>query len=445
MPARLSQPAPRPTSTHEPALALEAGTKLAGKYRLLRPAGFGGMAQLWVAQNEATGAEVCVKVLVPERQDDESVQRFRREAHAAARLSHRAIVKTFDLVELDAAGEVSTSDAPTALAIVMELLVGETLGDRILQRDKLALDEALDIAMPILSARALAHRAGIVHRDIKPDNVFLSRDGDGQLIPKMLDFGVSKIKVDGARTLTCDGVVLGTPSFMSPEQASGKSKVDARSDVFSMATLLYTMLTGRSPFERDAFHDVITSVLEAKPDRLPGLSEAMWATFEKAFQKNPNHRYADATEFGLALRRAAGRNSLTDSGAFPVPVEAGASWPPVGTHTTESRPAHEDAEEKERPVSRRLVFTVGVVVFGLALAGVFASRGRHASEPLPALASSPSPVTEAPVRVNAVVTPVAQADGGSLSPGAAPPGKTQRRTAPAAKGAEREIARDPGF
>ena len=152
------------------------------------------MAQLWVATNEATGAEVCVKILVPDASDDESVERFRREAYAAARLSHRAIVRIFDLVELGANGETTTSGKPAALAIVMELLHGETLGDCLMKKGKLPLDEAIDLALPFLSALAHAHRAGVVHRDLKPDNIFLATDPDGHVIPKVLDFGVSKMR-----------------------------------------------------------------------------------------------------------------------------------------------------------------------------------------------------------------------------------------------------------
>ena len=224
---------------------------LAGKYQLARPAGFGGMAQLWVATNTSTGAEVCIKILVPNGSDDDSVARFRREAYAAARLSHRAIVRIFDLLELAENGETSTNAKPAALAIVMELLHGETLGDYLLKKGQLALDEAIDLTLPFLSALAHAHRAGVVHRDLKPDNVFLASDPDGHVIPKVLDFGVSKLskgatqlRASDAKSLTFDGMMLGTPSFMSPEQARGARDIDARSDVFSSGILFYMMLAG---------------------------------------------------------------------------------------------------------------------------------------------------------------------------------------------------------
>ena len=123
--------------------------------------------------------------------------------------------------------------------------------------------------MPFLSALAHAHRAGVVHRDLKPDNIFLATDPDGHVIPKVLDFGVSKIESDGdARSaLTLDGVMLGTPSFMSPEQARGARDVDARSDVFSAGILFYMMLAGKNPFESESFHSVVSAIIHREPPR----------------------------------------------------------------------------------------------------------------------------------------------------------------------------------
>jgi serine/threonine protein kinase len=338
-------------------IVLEEGSLLAQKYRLSRPAGFGGMAQLWVAKNEATGAEVCIKILVPEKSDDESVERFRREAYAAARLSHRAIVRIFDLVELGPDGE-ATKGKPAALAIVMELLHGETLGDHLMKRGALPVEESMDLALPILSALAHAHRAGVVHRDLKPDNIFLATDPDGHVIPKVLDFGVSKVAITGehalklkastpqpVKALTLDGVMLGTPSFMSPEQARGARDVDARSDVFSAGILVYMMLTGKNPFESDSFHAVIASVLTLEVPRPPGVPDAIWQVLQVSLAKDSKVRYGDATEQGIALRRAAGRATTTDSGVhtpvvfpsssrklkIPLGGDSHVSVPPVGS------------------------------------------------------------------------------------------------------------------
>ena len=318
-------------------LKLEEGRVLARKYRLVKPAGFGGMAQLWVAKNEATAAEVCVKVLVPDASDDESVARFRREAHAAARLSHRAIVSVLDLFELDVNGNVSKAERPHALAIVMELLNGETLTDHLMKQGELHVDDMLDIAIPMCGALSHAHKAGVVHRDIKPDNVFLARDPDGTVIPKILDFGVSKIVSAGSSEgLTKTGVMLGTPSFMSPEQAKGSNKVDARSDVFSAGIVMMMMLTGKNPFEDDGgFHSIVQNIIEKPVTRPDGISDAIWEVINRALLKDPDLRWNDGTELQLALRKASGRRSLSEPGMHAAPVvyssDSGVSVPPVDT------------------------------------------------------------------------------------------------------------------
>jgi serine/threonine-protein kinase len=410
-------------------IVLEEGTLLARKYRLDRTAGFGGMAQLWVATNEATGAEVCVKILVPDDIDDDSVQRFRREAHAAARLSHRAIVRIFDLVELNAAGE-DTSTKPVALAIVMELLRGETLGDYLMKKGKLPLDEAIDLALPILSALAHAHRAGIVHRDLKPDNIFLASEPDGHVIPKVLDFGVSKVAQSdkptrGASPVTLDGVMLGTPSYMSPEQARGARDVDARSDVFSVSIVLYMMLAGSNPFESESFHSVLSAIMHREPARLPGVPDAIWAVIEKGLAKRAADRYADATELGIALRRVSGRPmTTTESGVQPVASPASArtivtplggdshvSVPPVGNAGDTS--SHSPPRASMSPAAqKRAVRIVAVLVAAsAALTTVALLRGP------PAGSSATGPTGELPPGT----TSTARLGGGA---GPAAPGPT---------------------
>jgi len=399
-------------------IVLEEGSLLAQKYRLARPAGFGGMAQLWVAKNEATGAEVCIKILVPEKSDDESVERFRREAYAAARLNHRAIVRIFDLVELAANGE-ATKGKPAALAIVMELLHGETLGDRLMKRGKLPLDEAIDLALPFLSALAHAHKAGVVHRDLKPDNIFLATDPDGHVIPKVLDFGVSKVAITGdhvvkgikapsATPLTLEGVMLGTPSFMSPEQARGARDVDARSDVFSAGILIYMMLAGKNPFESENFHSVIAAVLQREVAPLPDVPESIWKVIEKSLLKDAKARYADATELGIALRRAAGRTSTTDSGVYtavelqasvrslvaPLGGDSHVSVPPVGNAELDdgsSGPPPRVASPAARRRAIRIV--VGVLAASVLMMIVALLRGPTGSAVPPRTTGAMTDVT----------------------------------------------------
>ena len=329
----------RRVSAARATLALAPGTVLAGKYELARPAGVGGMAELWVATNRATGGEVCVKVFVPAEGADaeESALRFRREAHASARLAHRAIVRVFDLLELDREGNATSgswidpgASAPHAYAIVMELLQGETLGDRLARDEKLPLAGALDLFLPIVSALAHAHQAGVVHRDIKPDNVFLAEDPDGHVAPKLLDFGISKLA--NAETITLDGVLLGTPDFMSPEQAKGARKIDARSDVFSASVLLYVMLTGRHPFfrfdESRDFAATVSAILRADMAASSELAPAIEGVLRKALAKDPAGRWADAAELGAELRRAAGRRPAESSPALPPLPSPALDFPP---------------------------------------------------------------------------------------------------------------------
>jgi eukaryotic-like serine/threonine-protein kinase len=437
------------------------------------------MAQLWVATNEATGAEVCVKILVPQQCDEESVARFRREAYAAARLSHRAIVRIFDLVELGANGETTTSGHPAALAIVMELLHGETLADLLMKKGALPVDEMIDLALPFLSALAHAHRAGVVHRDLKPENVFLSSDPDGHVIPKVLDFGVSKMAGDRgeptAEPVTLDGVMMGTPSFMSPEQARGSREVDARSDVFSAGILMYMMVAGKNPFASEAFHSVLSAVIHQDPPRLNALPDAIWDVIARSLSKDPEARYADATELGIALKRASGRTSTTDSGpqsgigitstppravAVPLGGDSIVTVPPAGdAGDAEGPPARTPDAARRRAV--RIVIGVVAAAAVLSIAALLrspAGSGANASSN----AASTAPVVSAPAAITAPVateapasSPVAPAevaiptaaDAGVVKKAAPlprpPPVKKKENGSGPPK--EPSIVRDPGF
>ncbi len=297
-------------------LVLQPGALIANKYRLLRPAGFGGMGAVWVARNESTNADVAVKVLLadPDGAGGEANLRFRREAHAAAQLYHRGIVRIFDLVEL-------TGNDQGTLVMVMELLRGETLAHLIDTRKTFSLEETLSLILPLLSALAHAHHAGIVHRDLKPDNVFLAVDPDGHVIPKILDFGISKLSTPQAPKITTDGAMLGTPNYMSPEQARGSASVDARSDVFAAGILLYEMLAGQSPFASGSYHSVIAAILERDPPPLTNVPPEIWRVIRRALDKVAAIRFADASELASALKHAAANVGIAApdaSDAFPV-------------------------------------------------------------------------------------------------------------------------------
>jgi eukaryotic-like serine/threonine-protein kinase len=435
-------------SDREPsaALVLEQGRVIAKKYVLDRPAGFGGMAQLWVATNQATGAEVCVKLLVPEgreeEHDEEAVQRFRREAHAAASLTHRAIVRVFDLLELDARGDtVTRGGSPHAYAIVMELLRGETLGDLLAKRGTIPVEEALDLFLPILSALGHAHRASVIHRDLKPDNIFLATDPDGHVIPKVLDFGVSKL--ERADAITTDGVVIGTPCFMSPEQARGARRIDARSDVFSAGILLYMMLSGKNPFEdAQSFASVVDAILRREVVPLTELSPQIWAVIQRAIAKDPTKRWADATEMSIALRKACGRLTTTESeaslpAAFPRRLDTDSTT--SGTLGANDSAGHAGpvADSSRAAARRRAIFAAiigsaaAIAVF--ALITVFRPAGEDVASPASASAVTTSNVVTTPsvvVTTSAPAVPIAES-GDSPPSSARTRARSAESTAPA--------------
>jgi len=208
-----------------PKTALAPGFVVGGRIRLVRPLAAGGMGDVWVALNEATGATIAAKIWRRAGDDRATRERFTHEAQLGARLAHRSIVKIFDLID----------EPDGTLVLLMELLRGETIEQRILGGGPLQAREAIAVIVPILSALAHAHAMGVVHRDVKPANIFLAVDPDGTTTPKLLDFGIAKVPAAGNHTV--DGHVLGTPRYMSPEHIRGKTDLDGRSDLFSVASV----------------------------------------------------------------------------------------------------------------------------------------------------------------------------------------------------------------
>jgi serine/threonine-protein kinase len=277
----------------DPARQLAAGDRFAGKYILGRRIAVGGMGEIWVARNQMTGAEVALKALRSDLDRKLEVEaRFRHEAQLGAMLSHRNIVRVFDLlIEPDG-----------TLVLVMELLRGETLRHFLKTAGPLSATQAIAIMGPVLSALQHAHEMGIVHRDLKPANLLLAVDPDGHVTPKLLDFGIAKIPASGVKTMF--GRVLGTPRYMSPEQIRSDPKIDGRSDVFSAATLLVEMMTGASPFAASSPSASLAAVLEQQVDPDPRIDPRLWLVIHRALAKRPYERYATASEFATALRQA---------------------------------------------------------------------------------------------------------------------------------------------
>ena len=348
-----------PAIPSEPPRRLEAGARVAGKYRLARRIAVGGMGEVWRARNETTGAEVAVKVSRRNDGDGTSV-RFRTEAQLGSMVSHRNIVRIFDLVE----------DADGSLVLVMELLRGESLAQHLKARGRLDVREALAIAVPILSGLGHAHAEGIVHRDVTPANVFLAVDPDGQVTPKLIDFGIAKLPAAGNHTL--DGRVLGTPRYMAPEQIRGQA-LDGRADLFSLAVVLYEAIAGSCPFDAGSPSASLAAVLEAEVDPDPQIEPRVWLELARALGKRPYERHATAAAFAEGLRLAVGE---TDASLAPLLRRAPPSRADADADTAEApSPSTIEGQSVEgRFVLRRpawIAWVIGVaaavVAGGLAL------------------------------------------------------------------------------
>jgi len=305
---------------------LNVGAVLGETYRIEGLIGRGGMGAVWAAEHlRLPGKHVAVKVLLdPGAGGEEMLQRFRREAEIASRLGHPNIVEVLDFNTL-----------PTGQPyIVLEYLQGETLAAR-LGSGRLQLDEALAITRQIGSALQAAHRAGVVHRDLKPDNVFLcTPEEDVPTRVKVLDFGISKIR--GSQSLrTQDAVLMGTPQYMSPEQATGKNTtVDARTDVFALGAIVYEMLGGQPAFAGGSLAEVVYRVVHGQPMPLrelaPALPDHVIEAVERALQKDPAARHQDVGSFVLELT---GRPLSSFQTGHPIPTDGGPGQPLEPTHT----------------------------------------------------------------------------------------------------------------
>ncbi|GAA2739558.1 protein kinase domain-containing protein [Kitasatospora cinereorecta] len=278
--------------------AAPLGTLGEGRYRLTRKLGRGGMAEVFAAQDVRLGRTVAVKLLRPElAQDDTARLRFTREAHSVASLNHHSIVAVYDT------GEEHGEDGETTPYIVMELVEGRTVRELLVDEEAPPVDQALIITAGVLEALSYSHRHGIVHRDIKPANVIITTTG----AVKVMDFGIARALTGAASTMTQTGMVMGTPQYLSPEQALGKS-VDHRSDLYAAGCMLYELLTLRPPFTGDTPLSVVYQHVQDAPvqpsranDRVPPQLDALVL---RALEKNPDDRFQTADEFRAHLQHA---------------------------------------------------------------------------------------------------------------------------------------------
>src|SRR6188768_2808605 len=268
------------------------GSTVAGKYRIERLIGRGGMGAVYAAQNTAIGKRVALKFLSREAaQHRDAARRFQREAQAASLVESEHIVQVFD---------AGTSDEGLPF-LVMEQLTGEDLRARLTREGKLALPDALAIVTQLLRGLVRAHAAGIVHRDLKPDNVFLCARDDGALLVKLVDFGISKLeRATMSERLTRRGTVLGSAYYMSPEQAQASDAVDQRSDLYGVGLILFELLAGRPPHLAPTLESVLVAICtQDAPDvrsLRPDVPEAVAQAIARALEREPAARFASATE-----------------------------------------------------------------------------------------------------------------------------------------------------
>ncbi len=295
---------------------MESGQLISNNLRLVRLLGRGGMGSVWVADHLALGAQVAVKFMWRVfAENPQFVERFRREAAAAAQIKSPHVAQVFD-------HGISLDGEPF---IVMELLEGEELSKRI--KREVSLSPALVAEVLSQTAKALgrAHSLGIVHRDLKPDNLFLL-DLEGDVFVKVLDFGIAKMTGDGNMSMTSTGGVIGTPLYMSPEQLLSAKHVDFRSDLWSLGVVAYHALTGRVPFCGDTVGAVSVAVHAGKftpPSALvPSLPTSIDVWFERVFRRDPAQRFESAREMSDAFRLAACASGSYDDARARVRASA---------------------------------------------------------------------------------------------------------------------------
>jgi serine/threonine protein kinase len=392
----------------------QIGTVIRGKYRIQARLGEGGMSFVYKAHHELLDELRALKVIKPElARDAEFMSRFKNEAIMARKLNHPNAVRVDDL-------DIAEDGLPF---IAMELVVGDTLKTLVQRAGPLPVSLVLDVASHVCEALDAAHRLGLVHRDIKPENIVLIGQREGPPVAKILDFGISRLREEtsGIKGLTQTGMVIGTPEYMSPEQALGKrgDDIDGRSDLYSLGIVMYRMLTGELPFKAETTVEMILQHLRtppipphlAKPEL--AIPEAVSAIVMKALEKDREKRFATGAEMAAAFKKARGSITLHSRkidwrALSSASASFGTEIPTPGSSTTSttvarlaaSSPASPAAPLTEKTIYRtsarigppprefptRLVLTL--LTFALLIGGVFAGwkyfrSGASAKRPLP--------------------------------------------------------------
>ncbi|MFE1751767.1 protein kinase domain-containing protein [Streptomyces anandii] len=328
--------------SHDGAQGRFAGRALAGgRYQLRDLLGEGGMASVHLAYDSVLDRQVAIKTLHTELGREQAFrERFRREAQAVAKLTHTNIVSVFDTGEDDV-------DGMTTPYIVMEYIEGRPLGsvldEDVRQQGAMPADKALKITADVLAALEISHEMGLVHRDIKPGNVMMTKRG----VVKVMDFGIARAMQSGVTSMTQTGMVVGTPQYLSPEQALGRG-VDARSDLYSVGIMLFQLVTGRLPFDADSPLAIAYAHVQEEPVAPSSVNRslppAVDALVARALKKNPNERFPSAVAMRDECLRVAASVQAAPPSIVPgahTPSGAGvgsAVFPPVDATPAPSGP-----------------------------------------------------------------------------------------------------------
>lgn len=348
-----------------------------GEYRIIERIGTGGMGSVYKAEQPSMNRFVAIKVLHSKFADrSDLASRFRREARTMSQLSHPNTARVYKFGVLEDGSSY----------FVMDFLEGKNLAHVVRQLGPMEADRAINIMVQVCGALDEAHRAGIIHRDLKPENIFLTKHMGGDDFPKVLDFGLAKVGEKqmgrGSMMLTQQGMVFGTPEFMSPEQTQGET-LDHRSDIYSLGLILYELLTGKLPFDAKKPLDVMKAHVKQLPiplnERVPGLTfdPMLWPVLEKALAKRPRERYPTALDFSDALRTC-----LRDDSGLPPPARATPT--PVPQPQIVYQPEHlpqgmadypTEPDMQDVPVSPLPMLLLGVGIgLVVAIAGILALR-----------------------------------------------------------------------